>query len=72
MLSIFLGNKLSKIYTWFFFLSQIQNGGTPDLPSSGQVSGPDSIGYPDSIISERSFITDLIQTMELKLLKRVK
>uniref|UniRef100_A0A8B9GZB2 Aryl hydrocarbon receptor nuclear translocator-like 1a n=1 Tax=Astyanax mexicanus TaxID=7994 RepID=A0A8B9GZB2_ASTMX len=27
---------------------KIQNGGTPDLPSNGIVSGPDSIGYPYS------------------------
>src|SRR4029434_10222838 len=30
----------------FLYLLQIQNGGTPDLPSAGM--GPDSIGYPYS------------------------
>ncbi|TRY97707.1 hypothetical protein DNTS_024693 [Danionella cerebrum] len=37
---------------------KIQNGGTPDLPSAGAVSGPDSIGYPysnNSLMSEYKF-----------------
>lgn len=34
---------------------QIQNGGTPELPSTGIIPGPDSVGYPysnQSIMSE--------------------
>uniref|UniRef100_A0A8B9GYQ3 Aryl hydrocarbon receptor nuclear translocator-like 1a n=1 Tax=Astyanax mexicanus TaxID=7994 RepID=A0A8B9GYQ3_ASTMX len=39
---------------------KIQNGGTPDLPSNGIVSGPDSIGYPysnNSIMSDNSHLS---------------
>ncbi|KAK3535964.1 hypothetical protein QTP70_022862 [Hemibagrus guttatus] len=39
---------------------KIQNGGTPDLPSSGLVPGPDSIGYPysnNSIMSDNSHLS---------------
>ncbi|KAI4894867.1 hypothetical protein NFI96_019183 [Prochilodus magdalenae] len=39
---------------------KIQNGGTPDLPSSGIVPGPDSIGYPysnNSIMSDNSHLS---------------
>lgn len=35
--------------------SQIQNGGTPELPSAGIIPGPDSVGYPysnQSVMSE--------------------
>uniref|UniRef100_A0AAR2K2P3 Aryl hydrocarbon receptor nuclear translocator-like protein 1 n=1 Tax=Pygocentrus nattereri TaxID=42514 RepID=A0AAR2K2P3_PYGNA len=39
---------------------KIQNGGTPDLPSTGIVPGPDSIGYPysnNSIMSDNSHLS---------------
>ncbi|MCJ8737363.1 hypothetical protein PDJAM_G00023010 [Pangasius djambal] len=39
---------------------KIQNGGTPDIPSAGMVSGQDSIGYPysnNSLLSENSHIS---------------
>ncbi|TRY97709.1 hypothetical protein DNTS_024693 [Danionella cerebrum] len=39
---------------------KIQNGGTPDLPSAGAVSGPDSIGYPysnNSLMSDNSHLS---------------
>ncbi|KAM9471023.1 basic helix-loop-helix ARNT like 1a isoform 3-T3 [Clarias gariepinus] len=39
---------------------KIQNGGTPDLPSSGLGPGPDSIGYPysnNSIMSDNSHLS---------------
>uniref|UniRef100_A0A8C2A764 Aryl hydrocarbon receptor nuclear translocator-like 1b n=1 Tax=Cyprinus carpio TaxID=7962 RepID=A0A8C2A764_CYPCA len=38
---------------------KISNGGTPDIPSAGMVSGQDSIGYPysnSSILSDNSHI----------------
>uniref|UniRef100_A0A672P0B7 Aryl hydrocarbon receptor nuclear translocator-like protein 1 n=1 Tax=Sinocyclocheilus grahami TaxID=75366 RepID=A0A672P0B7_SINGR len=38
---------------------KISNGGTPDIPSAGMVSGQDSIGYPysnSSILSDHSHI----------------
>ncbi|XP_066503107.1 basic helix-loop-helix ARNT like 1b [Hoplias malabaricus] len=38
---------------------KIQNGGTPDIPSAGMVSGQDSIGYPysnNSLLSDNSHI----------------
>ncbi|XP_046713954.1 aryl hydrocarbon receptor nuclear translocator-like 1b isoform X3 [Silurus meridionalis] len=39
---------------------KIQNGGTPDIPSVGMVSGQDSIGYPysnNSLLSDNSHIS---------------
>uniref|UniRef100_A0A9J7XQC9 Basic helix-loop-helix ARNT like 1b n=1 Tax=Cyprinus carpio carpio TaxID=630221 RepID=A0A9J7XQC9_CYPCA len=39
--------------------TKISNGGTPDIPSAGMVSGQDSIGYPysnSSILSDNSHI----------------
>uniref|UniRef100_A0A673L4K0 Aryl hydrocarbon receptor nuclear translocator-like protein 1 n=1 Tax=Sinocyclocheilus rhinocerous TaxID=307959 RepID=A0A673L4K0_9TELE len=39
---------------------KIQNGGTPDLPSAGILSGPDSIGYPysnNSLMSDNSHLS---------------
>uniref|UniRef100_A0A672R836 Aryl hydrocarbon receptor nuclear translocator-like protein 1 n=3 Tax=Sinocyclocheilus grahami TaxID=75366 RepID=A0A672R836_SINGR len=39
---------------------RIQNGGTPDLPSAGILSGPDSIGYPysnNSLMSDNSHLS---------------
>uniref|UniRef100_A0AAQ5XWI0 Aryl hydrocarbon receptor nuclear translocator-like 1a n=1 Tax=Amphiprion ocellaris TaxID=80972 RepID=A0AAQ5XWI0_AMPOC len=39
---------------------KIQNGGTPDLPSTGIIPGPDSVGYPysnQSIMSDNSHLS---------------
>uniref|UniRef100_A0AAY4DVY2 Aryl hydrocarbon receptor nuclear translocator-like 1a n=1 Tax=Denticeps clupeoides TaxID=299321 RepID=A0AAY4DVY2_9TELE len=39
---------------------KIQNGGTPDIPSTGIVAGPDSVGYPysnNSLMSENSHLS---------------
>uniref|UniRef100_A0A669D4S4 Basic helix-loop-helix ARNT like 1a n=1 Tax=Oreochromis niloticus TaxID=8128 RepID=A0A669D4S4_ORENI len=39
---------------------KIQNGGTPDLPSTGMLPGPDSVGYPysnQSIMSDNSHLS---------------
>uniref|UniRef100_A0A8C6PJA4 Basic helix-loop-helix ARNT like 1a n=1 Tax=Nothobranchius furzeri TaxID=105023 RepID=A0A8C6PJA4_NOTFU len=35
---------------------KIQNGGTPDLPSTGIIPGPDSVGYP---YSNQSIMSDI-------------
>uniref|UniRef100_A0AAZ1XKS6 Aryl hydrocarbon receptor nuclear translocator-like 1a n=1 Tax=Oreochromis aureus TaxID=47969 RepID=A0AAZ1XKS6_OREAU len=39
---------------------KIQNGGTPELPSTGMLPGPDSVGYPysnQSIMSDNSHLS---------------
>lgn len=44
---------------------KIQNGGTPELPSTGILPGPDSVGYPysnQSIMSDHSHLSVAVAT----------
>uniref|UniRef100_A0A3B3TZS1 Basic helix-loop-helix ARNT like 1a n=1 Tax=Poecilia latipinna TaxID=48699 RepID=A0A3B3TZS1_9TELE len=53
-------SRKTQIYSCNGKSMRIQNGGTPELPSTGIIPGPDSVGYPysnQSIMSDNSHLS---------------